>query len=77
MDLHIDSEQKTIGVTVMLKGETQEIEITAKYKLQDGPDGLSITISSAKTSREWLTLLAEDCLPRTFEDVPKIAKAIL
>ncbi len=78
MELHIDPEKKTISVTLLPKGETQAIEITAKYTLRDGDDGFSVTISSVKTSREWLTLLAQDYLvPYTFDDIPRIAKAIL
>ena len=78
MDLHVDSERKTISATVLPKGELQSIEITAKYKMQNDNGRLSVTITSVKTSREWLTILADDYfIPHTFDDVSRIVKSIL
>jgi len=78
MDLHVDSDQKRITATFLPKGESEPIEITATYKIEESGSGLSMTIKSVKTSREWLTLLARDFLiPYTFEGVPYAAKVIL
>ena len=78
MDLHIDSDRKTITVRFLPKGESEPIEMTATYKLREGESGISLTIQSVKTSREWMTLLSRDFLvPYTLEGVPRAAKIIL
>lgn len=75
--LRIDASNKEIHLTVLLKGEEKPIVVDANYRLEEGDDSLNLTITNAKTDREWLTLLAMEFLPYRFEDVPAIAKAFL
>jgi hypothetical protein len=77
LDLHIDEIHKLIHLTVRPKGEEEPIEIEANYKVKEDNDSLTLSITKVRTSREWLTLLANDFLPHSFEGLPKFAKIVL
>ena len=67
-DLHIDRKGRVITGSLLPVGETEPISIKALYDINT--DKFKMTITSAETSREWLTLLLGDfVLPRSF-DVP-------
>lgn len=77
VDLKVDPENRVFSASVLLKGEADQINVSAKYTLQDGDDGLSITLGEINTSREWLTILAREFTPTTLEGIPSIAKILL
>jgi hypothetical protein len=76
--LAIDSAAKTIRITAELKGESVplEIEITDYEFRQDGTDYFA-KIKGIRTSREWLTALAENHLRNVSLKLPAQFGAVL
>jgi hypothetical protein len=77
LDLQIDASEKKIHLTVFPEGEEKPIVVDAKYTLEEVDKSLNLTITNATTDRKWLTLLADDFLPYTFENVSALANAVL
>jgi hypothetical protein len=77
-DLRIDSAAKSLAIEVELKGEATpvQIEIT-DYELVKEEGRYFVTIKGARTSREWLTALAEDHLLNRRFEVPAQAGSML
>jgi hypothetical protein len=55
---HIDTANKKITVSLDLRGEQSPIDAEVGYDLQEDSGNLNIRIMEVKTSREWLTGLA-------------------
>jgi hypothetical protein len=63
LKLDINSEDKTIDLTVLLKGEASPIEIhIGHYEVLTG-EVPGIKISNIHTSREWMTELIQAIVP--------------
>lgn len=60
--LQIDSDAKRIEITALLAGETEPLTIRASYEIAHTEAGLSIVPSNVETSREWMTVLANEFL---------------
>jgi hypothetical protein len=60
-ELEIDAENKTLALTLELKGESQPLQIRIKhYELVDRGDETYLELGEIETSREWVnTLLRE------------------
>jgi len=61
---HIDPKNKKITVSLELRGEQSPIDAEVGYDLQENSGNLNIRITEIKTSREWLTELANEALKR-------------
>ena len=61
---HIDTANKKITVSLDLRGEQSPIDAEVGYDLQEDSGNLNIRIMEVKTSREWLTGLANEALKR-------------
>lgn len=61
--LRIDSAGKTIRLTGELKGETAPVEIEIfDYEISRDAAGDFVIVKTMRTSREWLTMLAQNHL---------------
>jgi type II secretory pathway component PulC len=76
-NLDIDPSAKEISLTVRPKGEDEDIRINFEYKIISQSDSYAIEIRKVETSREWLTLLAQDYVVKQRLDVPSAAVALL
>ena len=61
-NLQIDAATKRIELTADLAGETEPLVIRANYEIQSSENGLVISPSNIETSREWMTVLANEFL---------------
>ena len=77
MDLHLDSDKKTITASVLLKGEVKNIDLSCSYSVKETKDGLLITIQDLITSREWLTLIVDEVTKDKPLKLPKYLRSIL
>ena len=60
--LHIDTQEKRIQLTANLLGETEPIDASLKYTLEES-DGRTFFVPTELTcSRQWLSLLAQQML---------------
>jgi hypothetical protein len=60
--LHIDTQEKHISLTASLLGETEPIDASLKYMLEES-DGRTFFIpTELNCSRQWLSLLAQQML---------------
>ena len=73
IDLKLDSEAKTLAVTLELKGEREPVKIDVQeYELRQEGERSLLVIKGVSTSREWLTELAERLVVgRPFELPPQ------
>ena len=70
--LQIDSTRKTVELELMLKGEVQPIILTVQeYAIEDDPEGLRIVIKRVSSSREWITVAAQNFVVGRKFAVPK------
>jgi hypothetical protein len=60
--LHIDSVTKKIDLTADLAGESEPLTVRASYEIVDSQNGLLFSPSNIETSREWMTVLANEFL---------------
>ena len=59
--LRIDSAAKTIDLELVLKGETEPVEIfVSEYEISDDHGSVQVKLNGIRTSRQWLTALAEN-----------------
>ena len=56
----LDTEHGELRGTLELKGEEKPVEFRAHFHLTAGIEGKVLEIDSVWTSREWLTLLAQE-----------------
>ena len=76
--LEIDSTNKTIRLSLELKGEPAPIEIeVGAYSLEELDGKILLSIHNITTSREWLTGLANEYLINRRIPVPKAAAIAL
>ena len=62
-ELDIDSEKKTLALTLELKGESQPVQIRIKhYELVEREDETYLELGEIETSREWVNTLLRDHL---------------
>lgn len=55
---HIDTERKSVAITLDLKGESSPIEIQVEYHRGDHEGEMVIEVANVRASREWITELA-------------------
>jgi hypothetical protein len=78
LELQIKKNQKSIKGKFEAVGEISPIEITAKYKVQEESNSLTISITEFTTTREWLTRLLNDNLnDLKWEGLPILLKYFL
>jgi hypothetical protein len=73
-DLHLNTVDKSVSVSFLLKGEQSPIEVRVqKYSIARGEDGklyAEIDGTTVQTSREWLTRLIQDKVGRRKIEIP-------
>jgi hypothetical protein len=63
IDLKINSQDKTITLELLLKGEQQPMKFMVdKYEIIEGPETDYLVIQKARASREWMDALAQNFL---------------
>ncbi len=60
--LHIDTQAKHISLTANLLGETEPIDASMKYMLEESDGRTFFVPQELDCSREWLSLLAQQML---------------
>ena len=76
--LHIDSAKRIASVDLELKGETQPLHITIdRYEMTKASGKTFVEIQEITTSREWLTLLAQQMLKGKKFEVPELVASVL
>jgi hypothetical protein len=81
-DFNLNSSSKTMFLKILLKGETQPVEIkVTRYAVNEENGKTYVKIFDAETSREWMTLLAKEYLITQKFEIPEnyssIAKKFL
>ncbi len=62
-ELDIDTEKRTLALTLELKGETQPLQIRVKhYELVERDNETYLEVGEIETSREWVNNLLRDHL---------------
>ena len=70
-DLKLNSTDKTLEITVQLRGETAPIRIEVQdYELREERGKTFVVIKQVTTSREWMTQLARNFLVGKELEVP-------
>ena len=76
--LEIDSKNRTVHIELDLKGETSPIIVdVGRYTMENGGAQSYITLANVKTSREWITVLADSFIKDTKFPVPSAVKLVL
>jgi hypothetical protein len=73
LDLQLDTVQRALSVTLMLKGETSPVEVHVReyaFSTVEGKSELILDGNKIDTSREWLTNLIRDHLGQKRLTVP-------
>jgi len=60
--LHIDTQEKHISLTANLIGETEPIDASMKYALEESEGRTFFVPKELDCSRQWLSLLAQQML---------------
>ena len=60
--LHIDTHEKHISLTANLLGETEPIDASLKYTLEESDGRTFFVPTELNCSRQWLSLLAQQML---------------
>lgn len=61
-ELHIDSSTREIRLSAELVGEDQPLDATVRYDVVEEGDKTFIVPLQVTTSRQWLTLLADEMI---------------
>src|SRR6185503_16054340 len=70
--LELDSAAKKLHVEVLLRGESQPIQVEiGSYKIEPSDKGVFLTIQQVTTSREWITTLVRQQLVNKPIALPK------
>lgn len=76
--LHIDSTHKRASCDLQLKGETQPLHVNiGAYELSVANGKTFLEIHEISTSREWMTLLAQQLVKGKKIEVPEIVASVL
>ena len=76
--LEIDSKNRTVHIELDLKGETSPIIVdVGRYTMENGGAQSYITLANVKTSREWITALADSFIKDTKIPVPSAVRILL
>jgi hypothetical protein len=78
--LHIDTREKHISLTASLLGETEPIDASLKYMLEESDGRTFFVPTELNCSRQWLSLLAQQMLKDNvirFEIPSGIATSVL
>jgi hypothetical protein len=74
LDLHLNTVEKSVSVSFLLKGEQSPIEVRVqRYEIARADDGklyVEVDGTAVETSREWLTRLIQDKVGRRKIEVP-------
>ncbi len=77
-DLKLDSTNKTVEITVTLRGESTPVRVqVADYELTQQDGKTFVVLKSVSTSREWMTELAQRYLVGKRLEVPAEAASML
>jgi hypothetical protein len=60
--LHIDTQEKHISLTANLLGETEPIDLSVKYTLEESDGRIFFVPTELNCSRQWLSLLTQQVL---------------
>ena len=72
VDIKIDSENKTISLKALLKGEAEEIAINISgYDFKNVGDKKTFTFEDIVTSREWVNVLIKNYFTQREFEIPK------
>lgn len=83
LKLEIDSENRTMNVEVLLKGESEPIRIqVGRYDYVSGNGESGMVLQNVNTSREWMNALITNLHPNGLtipmdEQIVSIAKGVL
>ena len=76
--LHIDSNRKTIRLELELKGESSPIVVEVEnYDLLQQDDGTFLRLNRISASREWITLLLREWVPKQQIKLPRPLSMVL
>jgi hypothetical protein len=76
--LQIDPTSRRATFDLELKGETQPLRVTiGRYELTDENGKTFLEIHEVATSREWMTLLAQQLVKGKKFEVPEMIKSLL
>ena len=70
MKIELDPKSKTLTASAILSGETDAIEVRARYTLREANGACALRIESAEFNREWMTILARRFADGREIDVP-------
>jgi len=78
LKLNLNSQEKTIELEVMLKGEKEPLKVYVNEYVVSEEDGkYYLFAKDIKTSREWINIVAENYLKGEKIEIPeKIAKTL-
>ena len=78
LKLNLDSQNKTIEFTIILKGEKEALEVFINnYEISEEEGKYYLYAKDIKTSREWINIVAENYLKGEKVELPeKIAKTL-
>lgn len=78
IDLKIDSEQKSLSLTMMLKGESNVVKIDiGEYKIVEENGKTFLQFKKLQTNREWLNIMIESYLKINQIEIPQKYKKLL
>lgn len=70
--LALDSQNKTMELEVLLKGEQEELKAKVhKYSIENREEKYYLVIHNVETSREWLNLVLEEYLHNEEFELPE------
>ena len=70
--LELDSNQKTMKIEVLLKGEQEILEAKVhKYSIEERDEKYFLVLHDVETSREWINLVIEDYLNKEEFELPE------
>ncbi len=78
IDLKIDSEKKNLSLKMMLKGESNIVQIDiGEYKIVEDDGKTFLQFKKLHTNREWLNVMIESYLKINRIEVPEKYKKLL
>jgi hypothetical protein len=63
-NLNLDTSSKNLTIDLNLKGESEPVRINAQYSVNTEGEEPEITIENMQFSREWMSNLFEDYVPK-------------
>lgn len=78
LNLKIDSENKSLYLEMMLKGESDVIKFEiGEYKIVENGNRTFLQFKQLKTNREWVNILIENYLKINQIEIPQEYKRVL